>query len=134
MYTVYNIHACQVSRDLEKKMGRGICIVSYIRGVVSKIESSQNPNPHPLAAFCRMLRYYREHFILSISTCFNLGFFFLIHIYADQNRLSIYTKYFHNIFTWMCHFQVLVQPPPHLQFNLYMYACLKFFIVIAIFI
>lgn len=76
MYTVYNIHACQVSRDLEKKMGRGICIVSYIRGVVSKIDSSQNPNPHPLAAFCRMLRYYREHFILSIATCFNLGFFF----------------------------------------------------------
>lgn len=133
MYTVYNIHACQVSRDLEKKMGRGICIVSYIRGVVSKIDSSQNPNPHPLAAFCRMLRYYREHFILSIATCFNLGFFW-IHIYADQNRLSIYTKYFHNIFTWMCHFQVLVQPPPHLQFNLYMYSCLKFFIVIAIFI
>lgn len=133
MYTVYNIHACQVSRDLEKKMGRGICIVSYIRGVVSKIESSQNPNPHPLAAFCRMLRYYREHFILSIATCFNLVFFW-IHIYADQNRLSIYTKYFHNIFTWMCHFQVLVQPPPHLQFNLYMYSCLKFFIVIAIFI
>lgn len=64
-------------------MGRGIYIVhvSYIRGVgVSKIDSSQNPNPHPLAAFCRMLRYYREHFILSIATCFNLGFFLDTHL------------------------------------------------------
>lgn len=106
MYTVYNMHACQVSRDLEKKMGRGICIVSYIRGVVSKIDSSQNPNPHPLAAFCWMLRYYREHFILSIATCFNLGFFFDTHF-----RWSKLTFNLHQIFSQHLHVNVSFSSP-----------------------